>query len=191
MKKTLLLAFIFMPFILFAQSQSSIGLYAGATFPMSPSDFKSYWKTSFSIGGDYSQKVGNVFYLGGELNYSSFSLDNSSLGVSSSVTGGAFNALQILGFVKLQDENSAGMIAPFGKVGLGLSSSSASDLKVSGTTIATGTSETGLGISLAAGLDYKLAAGNKLSLELSYRMNNRKSDSYNGIIFALGYRFKI
>ncbi len=42
---------------------------------------------------------------------------------------------------------------------------------------------------LAAGVQFNLQSGSKVSVEGSYRVNNRPGDSFNGILLDVGYHF--
>lgn len=190
MKKFIVVIFLLLPVIASAQSRSYIGLKAGISIPASPNDFKTYWTTSFNLGIDYEKPVSDFFSVGAELMYASFALNKSAVGLSSTTTGGSFNAVQLLAVGKICDYNSVNSVTPYGRLGLGLSLTSFDDIKNSnGNIILKGSSENGLGVMLAAGVQFSLMSGSKVSVEASYRVNNRPGDSWNGLLFDVGYHF--
>lgn len=190
MKKLLIAVLLFVPLILSAQSKGYLGVEAGITIPTSPTTFKSYWNPSFDLGVMYDKPVSEIFSVGGEFNYASFSLNKSAAELSNNVTGGSFNAAQLLAVVMASDNNSANSVSPYGKLGLGVSFTSVDDIKnANGNLIFKGSSENGLGVMIAAGLNFNLLSGNKVSIEGSYRVNNRPGDSYNAFLLDVGYHF--
>jgi len=190
MKKIIVAVLLMLPVLASAQSRSYLGINAGITIPASPSDFKTYWSTSFNLGIDYEKPVSDLFSVGGELNYASYSLNKSAAGLSSSTSGGSFNAIQILAVGKISDNNSANSVSPYGRLGLGLALTSFDDIKNSnGAIILRGSSENGLGVMMAAGLQFNLQSGSKVAVEASYRVNNRPGDSWNGVLIDVGYYF--
>jgi opacity protein-like surface antigen len=194
MKKILVLVLLLLPVLASAQNRSYLGISAGITMPSSPSDFKTYWTTSFNLGLDYEKPVSEMFGVGGELNYASFALDKSAVfgNSNANVTGGAFNAVQLLAVGKICDYNSINSVSPYGRIGIGLSLTSFDDLRNSnGGVILRGSSENGLGVMLGAGIQFNLQSGSKVSIEGSYRVNNRPGDSYNAILLDVGYHFGI
>lgn len=195
MKKFIIVFLLLLPVLASAQSRSYIGLKAGISIPSSPSDFKTFWTTSFNLGIDYEKPVSDMFSVGAELNYASFSLDKSAVfgNSNANVTGGSFNAVQLLAVGKICDYNSVNSISPYGRIGIGLSLTSFDDIKngSNGNLILKGSSENGLGVMLAAGIQFNLLSGSKVSVEGSYRVNNRPGDSFNGILLDVGYHFGI
>lgn len=195
MKKFIVVFLLLLPVLASAQSRSYIGLKAGISIPSSPSDFKTFWTTSFNLGIDYEKPVSDMFSVGGELNYASFSLDKSAVfgNSNANVTGGSFNAVQLLAVGKICDYNSVNSISPYGRIGIGLSLTSFDDIKngSNGNLILKGSSENGLGVMLAAGIQFNLLSGSKVSVEGSYRVNNRPGDSWNGLLLDVGYHFGI
>jgi len=195
MKKFIIVFLLLLPVLASAQSRSYIGLKAGISIPSSPSDFKTYWTTSFNLGIDYEKPVSDMFSVGAELNYASFSLDKSAVfgNSNANVTGGSFNAVQLLAVGKICDYNSVNSISPYGRIGIGLSLTSFDDIKngSNGNLILKGSSENGLGVMLAAGIQFNLLSGSKVSVEGSYRVNNRPGDSWNGLLLDVGYHFGI
>ena len=192
MKKIYIVVLLLLPVLASAQSRSYLGLSAGVSLPSSPSDFKTYWTTSFNFGVDYEKPVAELFAVGGELNYASFSLDKSAVGLNSSVTGGSFNAVQVLAVGKICDYSSVNQVSPYGRLGIGLSLTSFDDIKTSGgTVIIRGSSENGLGVMMAVGMNFNLQSGSKVSVEGSYRVNNRPGDSFNAILIDFGYHFSL
>ena len=134
-----------------------------------------------------------MFGVGGELNYASFALDKGAVfgNSNANVTGGSFNAVQLLAVGKICDYNSINSVSPYGRIGIGLSLTSFDDIKngSNGNIILKGSSENGLGVMLAAGVQFNLQSGSKVSVEGSYRVNNRPGDSFNGILLDVGYHF--
>lgn len=195
MKKFIIVFLLLLPVLASAQSRSYIGLKAGISIPSSPSDFKTFWTTSFNLGIDYEKPVSDMFSVGAELNYASFSLDKSAVfgNSNANVTGGSFNAVQLLAVGKICDYNSVNSISPYGRIGIGLSLTSFDDIKngSNGNLILKGSSENGLGVMLAAGIQFNLLSGSKVSVEGSYRVNNRPGDSWNGLLLDVGYHFGI
>lgn len=194
MKKIIVLVLLLLPVMASAQ-RSYLGISAGITLPSSPSDFKTYWTTSFNLGLDYEKPVSEMFGVGGELNYASFALDKSAVfgNSNANVSGGSFNAVQLLAVGKICDYNSANSVSPYGRVGIGLSLTSFDDVRSgsNGNVILRGSSENGLGVMLGAGIQFNMMNGNKVILEGSYRVNNRPGDSFNAILLDVGYRFGI
>jgi len=186
MKKFLLVLFVAALFPLTSNAQSSpgyFGIEAGLGMPMSPSAFKSGYNMGFNLGGLYTKPLNDLFSIGGEVNYASYSAD-----LPSGASGGSLSFFTILGTVKVADNYTASQIAPFGRAGIGINFASASDLTVGNTTFKGG-SENGLAIILAGGLDFKLSGGNKVSVELGYRVNNTPGTSYNGLSINGEYHF--
>jgi hypothetical protein len=191
MKKFILAVLLFAPVLLFAQ-KSYIGINAGVSIPSSPSTFTTYWSTSFNLGLTYEKPVSDMFAIGGELNYATFSLNRNAAGLSSNTTGGSFNAMQLLFMGKITDYYSASNITPYGRAGIGLSFTSFDDIRTpGGTVILAGSSENGLGVMLGAGIDFHLQSGGKISVEGSYRLNNRPGDSFNAFLIDFGYNFAL
>jgi len=189
MKKIFVVVLLLLPLIASAQ-RTYLGIQGGLTFPSSPSGFKNYWTTSFNLGLDVDRQVADLFSVGGEFNYASFALDKSTTGVNANVTRGSFNAAQILATAKITDFSSINTVSPYGRVGLGISFTSFDDLRApNGDLLLRGSSENGLGVMLAAGVAFNLQSGSRLTIEGSYRVNNRPGDSFNGFLVDVGYRF--
>ena len=183
---------MFVPLILSAQNKGHIGFEVGSSTPLAPEIFKSYWNSAFNLGFVFDKPVSDIFSAGAEANYSGFALDNSLPGFNSDsgYSGGSFNISQLLAVGMISDNYSKNLITPYGKLGLGLSYTSVPDIITSdGAKVFTGSRETGLGVMLAAGLNFNLNTGNKITLEGSYRMNKRSGESFNSLLFDLGYCF--
>jgi opacity protein-like surface antigen len=194
MKKALLFAFLIIPCLLFAQGKSFFGISGGVTLPVSPDDFTKYWSTSFNLGVDYERQLINsdLFSLGAELNYANFSLNKTVAGLDSTLTGGSLSATQILAYAKIEDFTNQTDVVPYGRIGVGLSITTFSNIRTtSGKTVLIGSSDNGLGFALAAGILFKMQSQNRISFEISYRANNRPSESFKGILINLGYRFSM
>lgn len=193
MKKIIVVVLLLLPVLASAQ-KSYLGVYAGLTIPGSPTEFKTYWSTSFNLGLLYEKPVSELFSVGGELNYASFSLDkNAVFGPGNvNVTGGSFNATQLLATAKVSDNNSVNTVSPYGRLGIGLSLTSFDDIKNgNGGVILKGSSENGLGVMMAVGVAFNLQSGSKVNVEGSYRVNNRPGDSWNGFLIDFGYMFAL
>lgn len=190
MKKLIVAVLLMLPVLASAQSRSYLGISAGLTIPASPDNFKTYWQSSFNLGLDYEKPVSDLFSVGGELSYATFSLNKNAAELNPSTTGGSFNAVQLLATGKICDNNSVNTVSPYGRLGLGISLTSFDDLKrANGSIILPGSSENGLGVMMAGGIQFNLQSGSKVTLEASYRVNNRPGDSWNGILFDVGYLF--
>ncbi|MBS1494789.1 MAG: outer membrane beta-barrel protein [Bacteroidetes bacterium] len=155
-----------------------------------PSVFKSYWTSSFNLGINFEKPVADIFSVGAEMNYASFALDKNAADLTPGYTGGSFNAVQLLATGKICEYNSVNSVSPYGRVGLGISLTSFDDIRnPNGSVVLRGSSENGLGVMMAGGVAFNLQSGSKVTLEASYRVNNRPGDSYNGILFDVGYLF--
>lgn len=196
MKKLIVVIMLLLPVLASAQSgRSYLGIMGGISVPSSPTNFKTYWTTSFNLGVVYEKPVAEIFSVGGELNYASFALDKSAVfgNSSANVTGGSFNATQLLAVGKICDNNSINTVSPYGRLGIGLSLTSFDDIRngSNGAVILPGSSENGLGVMIAAGIAFNLQSGSKVTVEGSYRVNNRPGDSFNGILVDFGYLFSL
>ena len=92
MKKFIVVILLLLPVLASAQSRSYLGISAGLTIPSSPSDFKTYWTSSFNLGLDYEKPVSDMFGVGGELNYASFALDKGAVFGNSNANGTEVNS---------------------------------------------------------------------------------------------------
>ncbi len=192
MKKLLIAVLLFIPLILSAQSKGHLGLELGTATPLSPDIFKTYWGTGFNLGFVFDKPVSKIFSYGAEFNYSAYIINESGAGVNldSGSSGGPYGISQLLAAAIISDNYSASTITPYGKLGLGLSYSSVIDLiSTNGTKKFAGIKEYGLGVMLAAGLNFNLKGGNKITLEGSYRLSKRSGESYNSFLVDAGYCF--
>ncbi len=141
------------------------------------------------------QPLAHLFAVGGELNHASFALDKSAVfgNSNANVTGGSFNATQLLVTGKISDYNSINTVSPYGRLGIGLSLTSFDDIRSGSNNalILQGSSENGLGVMIAAGVAFNMQSGSKVTVEGSYRVNNRPGDSFNGILIDFGYLFAL
>jgi len=189
MKKFLsvLLIFISFPLISSAQTQEPVflGIEAGVTFPMSPQYFQTSYTTSYNFGVLVQKPVSDILSIGGGLNYSDYVVKTPS--GYSNYNGGGLSFLSFAGFLKLTDNITTQKLNPYGKAGLGIHFAYAHP-RYSGSRTST---ENGLAIILGAGMDYNITSSNKLSLELSYRVNNLPGGSINGLLLDIGYHFKL
>jgi len=185
--KKILLAVLFciaIPFSANAQSgNGTLGVELGLNLPMSPTGFKNGYKAGFNLGALYTKPLSELFSIGGEANYSTFSAD-----LPSGYSGGSLSFFTLGAFVKAADNYSTSQISPYGRAGLGVNFASVSDLTYPGGRL-TFTGENGLAILLGAGVDIKMQNAHKVSFELSYRVNNTASDSFNGLFIDAGYHF--
>jgi len=183
----------YLPDSLFAQTNnptanpSFIGIQAGTTFPASPRAFNEFWSLGFYGGLDFEKSLSDIFSLGLDANYATYSVD----GNNGTVTGDRLSFASVMPFVRLGDNIGIRSTSPYGRIGMGVGFTSAASVMKNTSKAYSNESAAGFAILLGAGIDIHLPNLSKMTFEVSYRVNHIADVNYGGALVGFGYHFRL
>lgn len=187
MKKLFAAVFIFIPVLLCAQfDKPYIGIKAGTNVPVSPNTFSDYWSTAYYFGAAFEKPLTKILSLGGEANYSAYSVNG-----SGGISGDALQFTTVAAYLKLGDNNTALGPSPFFRIGAGISFNSASAVYQNSSLIYDKQASTGYAALLGVGVDVNLKSLDRLTFEGTYRLSHIPGTDFGGMQIGFAYHFRL
>ena len=177
---------------LFSQSTnptdpSFIGIHAGTTFPAAPTAFSEYYSLGFFGALTFDKALSNIFSVGADASYAMYTID----GNNNTVTGDQLSFMSFTPYFKIGDNVGIRSTSPFGRIGVGIGYTSKSNVLKNSSVIYAKESAAGYSILLGAGIDIHLKTLDKITFEVSYRLNHIPGADYQGALIGFGYHFRL
>jgi opacity protein-like surface antigen len=177
---------------LFSQSTnptdpSFISIQAGTTFPAAPTTFNTYYSLGFYGAAAFDKSLSNLVSVGLDANYSMYTID----GNNNTVTGEMLSLISLTPYVRIGDNVGIRSVTPYGRIGVGYGFASATTAMKSTSIVYQKNAESGYAILLGGGIDIHLPDLNKITFEVSYRLNHVPGLDYGGALIGFGYHFRL
>lgn len=166
---------------------SFLGIHAGTTFPASPKTFVEYWSLGFSGAVSFEKALSNLVAVGADANYAMYTID----GNNGTTTGDILSFITLTPYIKIGDHSGIRSVTPYGRLGVGYGFASATTVIKNFSTVYQKQAESGYAIILGGGIDMHLPNLNKITFEVSYRLNHVPGVDYGGAIVGFGYHFRL